>query len=143
MRFLPRYVTIGIEPRIVLKAANSIYIIIHGSAHLFKLLALEISQPPSLRAPDCATDRLRVILRTIMYGVWFPSILDFYPGTCAHLFYFFPPSLGTLKPGCNFIGCDLCMACYNTRAVSMRINEQVTRCDTKTKDNVFVRTYHS
>jgi len=46
---------------------------------------------------------------------------------------------GTLKPGCNFVGCDICSACYTTRAVSMRIAEQVTRCDTKTKDNVFVR----
>lgn len=46
---------------------------------------------------------------------------------------------GNLQPGCSWAGIDCCQMCLSTRAVSMRINEQVTRCDTKTKDNVFVR----
>lgn len=46
---------------------------------------------------------------------------------------------GSIEPGCSFIGIDCCGYCITTRAVSNRVMENVTKCETKTKDNVFVR----
>lgn len=46
---------------------------------------------------------------------------------------------GELQPGLNFLGLDCCGICITTRAMSSRVVENVTTCETKTKDNVFVR----
>lgn len=46
---------------------------------------------------------------------------------------------GNLKSGMSFLGADLCGACISTRTITSRIIENKTHCDTKTKDNVFVR----
>lgn len=44
-----------------------------------------------------------------------------------------------LKPGLTWTGLDCCGACVTTRVITSRIMENRTLCDTKTKDNVFVR----
>jgi len=46
---------------------------------------------------------------------------------------------GQLQPGCQFLGCDVCSYCLTTRAISTRVMENTTVCETKTSDNVFVR----
>lgn len=46
---------------------------------------------------------------------------------------------GNLRPGCNTLGLDACGCCYTTKVISNRITENVVTCETKTKDNVFVR----
>jgi len=46
---------------------------------------------------------------------------------------------GNLKPGCNTLGLDCCGVCMTTKVISNRITENVVTCETKTKDNVFVR----
>ena len=42
-----------------------------------------------------------------------------------------------LEPGFNCLGFDVCGLVLTTRRVSARVHENVTRCDSKTKDNVF------
>jgi regulator of protease activity HflC (stomatin/prohibitin superfamily) len=46
---------------------------------------------------------------------------------------------GVLKSGLSCLGVDCVGACINTRTITTRIQENKTTCDTKTKDNVFVR----
>jgi len=46
---------------------------------------------------------------------------------------------GTLQPGCNTLGLDCCGVCLKTQVISYRITESIVTCETKTKDNVFVR----
>lgn len=52
---------------------------------------------------------------------------------------FFGKYKGELNPGINCLGLDVCGICITTRAMSSRVVENVTTCETKTKDNVFVR----
>jgi len=46
---------------------------------------------------------------------------------------------GVVHPGCHFLGCNCCGACISIRAVSTRVVEHTCSCETKTKDNVFVK----
>jgi len=52
--------------------------------------------------------------------------------------------LGSFKgirgAGCHCIGIDCCGAIINTRTISTRVQEYVIQTETKTKDNVFVKT---
>lgn len=44
-----------------------------------------------------------------------------------------------LKPGCQYVGFDICGICVGSRVVSSRVCQNITDCTTKTKDNVFVK----
>merc|ERR1719411_2105404 len=46
---------------------------------------------------------------------------------------------GILNAGLSWTGFDCCGACVATRTITTRITENKTVCETKTKDNVFVR----
>jgi len=46
---------------------------------------------------------------------------------------------GLLRAGLSCLGVDCCGACINTRTITTRIMENKTACETKTKDNVFVK----
>lgn len=46
---------------------------------------------------------------------------------------------GVVKPGCTFLGPDLCGVCIDNKLISTRVTESITKCETRTKDNVFVR----
>jgi len=46
---------------------------------------------------------------------------------------------GVVHPGCHYLGCNACGACISIRAVSTRVVENACSCETKTKDNVFVK----
>lgn len=46
---------------------------------------------------------------------------------------------GVITPGCHFLGFNLCGFCISVRAVSTRVEENICKCETKTKDNVFVQ----
>jgi regulator of protease activity HflC (stomatin/prohibitin superfamily) len=46
---------------------------------------------------------------------------------------------GIVQPGLHLLGFDVCGMCISTRSISTRVNQQITICETKTKDNVFVR----
>jgi regulator of protease activity HflC (stomatin/prohibitin superfamily) len=52
--------------------------------------------------------------------------------------------LGSFKgirgAGCHCIGIDVCGAIINTRKISTRVQEYIIQTETKTKDNVFVKT---
>lgn len=45
---------------------------------------------------------------------------------------------GIVDPGCVFLGCNAAGCCIQVRTISNRVNENTVRCETKTKDNVFV-----
>lgn len=45
---------------------------------------------------------------------------------------------GELNPGCQFIGCAWFGCAYTVKKISMRLQENQTVVETKTKDNVFV-----
>jgi len=47
---------------------------------------------------------------------------------------------GVRGAGCHCVGIDLCGAIINTRKISTRVAEYVIATETKTKDNVFVKT---
>ena len=57
-----------------------------------------------------------------------------------HLFLIrIPPLPSPLLPPLPPLGLDCCAYCYTTRAISTRVMENTTICETKTSDNVFVR----
>jgi regulator of protease activity HflC (stomatin/prohibitin superfamily) len=43
-----------------------------------------------------------------------------------------------LPPGLGFAGCDVCGACVSFRAITSRVEQNLCKVQTKTKDNVFV-----
>jgi len=45
---------------------------------------------------------------------------------------------GIVDPGCVFLGCNVAGCCIQVRTLSNRVTENTVRCETKTKDNVFV-----
>lgn len=46
---------------------------------------------------------------------------------------------GRLTPGMSCLGLDVCGQCITTRAVSSRVMENTIKCETKTRDNVFIK----
>lgn len=46
---------------------------------------------------------------------------------------------GIKQPGCHILGCDYNGLCCSYRRIKMRLHEQTTTLETKTKDNVFVK----
>lgn len=46
---------------------------------------------------------------------------------------------GIVHPGCHFLTFNMCGLCVTIRAVSTRVVENTCTCETKTKDNVFVK----
>ena len=43
-----------------------------------------------------------------------------------------------MSPGLGFAGCDVCGACISFRAITSRVEQNLCKVQTKTKDNVFV-----
>lgn len=137
MRFLPRYATF-VNPRTgwrggVCRQRN--YISLMRSMYTYKLYSVHNHNASSGITRQCTASKRFFGARLVGNHITYKSHLFL----CEISFFF--SFVGTLTPGCTFIGCDICSLCFTTRAISMRISEQIVRCDTKTKDNVFVRTY--